>query len=391
MHDVAGLPFAELLKQVHRIGREALAPHADAVDRDARFPQEAFTALKAARLLGAYVPRSHGGLGLGLGQVAQLGEVLGQYCASSAMIFAMHQIQVACIVHHALEADFFADFARQIAAQQLLLASATTEVGIGGDLRSSICALQLADGRFSVTKQAPVLSYAEAADAVLVTCRRHAEAAPGDQLHVLLRRGDYELKPLCNWDTMGFRGTCSSGYTVVGHGAAEQILPAPYADIHAKTMHPVAHITWGSLWVGMAIDALARARSVVRAQARKAPDLTPIGATRLAEADTVLFSMRAGMAQMIAEYEQMLAQAPLDAYRSFSFNIRVNNLKLNCSSQLVDIVSRALSIAGIEAYRNDSKVSLCRHLRDAHGTVLMVSNDRVLGLNAKLQIVQKDD
>jgi len=42
----AGSPaFSSILERVHQIGREVIAGAADAVDRDARFPTEAFEAL----------------------------------------------------------------------------------------------------------------------------------------------------------------------------------------------------------------------------------------------------------------------------------------------------------------------------------------------------------
>ena len=132
--------FEALLERVHAIGRDVVAPAAEAVDRDARFPAEAFDALRAEKLLSCYIPAEFGGLGLDITQVSRLCEALGHYCASTAMIFAMHQIQVACLVHHGLETPFFRDYAREMVTKQSLLASATTELGIGGDVRSSICA-----------------------------------------------------------------------------------------------------------------------------------------------------------------------------------------------------------------------------------------------------------
>ncbi|MCP4806695.1 MAG: hypothetical protein GY913_29685 [Proteobacteria bacterium] len=54
----------------------------------------------------------------------------------------LYQIQVACIVHHALGSPFFQDYARRLAAELLLLASATTEIHIGGNLRTSSCAVE---------------------------------------------------------------------------------------------------------------------------------------------------------------------------------------------------------------------------------------------------------
>jgi acyl-CoA dehydrogenase len=382
--------FATLLETVHRIGRDIIASAADEVDRDARFPRESFAALKAEKLLSAYVPQEYGGLGLDVTQISQLCEALGHYCASTAMIFAMHQIQVACVVHHALGTAFFRDYVRELVARQYLLASATTELGIGGDVRQSNCATRIVDQHFILEKQAPVISYGEEADAILVTCRRAEDAAKSDQVQVLVRKEDCTLSRLSKWDTLGFRGTCSPGFELKSLGHVEQILPVPYAYIHSKTMHPFAHIVWASLWVGLAADALNRARSFVRAEARKNPSAPPISATRLAEADLVLNTMRSTLQATLGDYHRLLLGDDPESFSSFAFAIRINNLKLTCSQLVLDVVARAMVICGISGYRNDSKLSLGRHLRDATGAGLMVNNDRILGQNATMQIGLRD-
>src|ERR1700745_3581393 len=72
--------------------------HAGSVDSAARFPAEAFQAVKVQRLLGIQVPKALGGEGAGIGEVADVCYQLGQACGSTGMIFAMHQIKVACIM-----------------------------------------------------------------------------------------------------------------------------------------------------------------------------------------------------------------------------------------------------------------------------------------------------
>ena len=384
------LTFSSLLARVHEIGKESVARFADQVDRDARFPHEAIAALKSEQLLSAYVPAEFGGMGLTITQLSKICEVLSQYCASTAMIYAMHQIQVGCIVHHALGSAFFRSYAREMVREQSLLASATTELGVGGDVRTSLCAVLVKDDAFTLEKQTPVISYGNNADAILVTSRRSPDASPGDQVQVLVRKQDYTLKQLSGWDTLGFRGTCSCGFALTSAGRAEQILPVPYPEIHSRTMHPFAHIVWGSLWLGIAIDAMNRARSAVRAQARKNPGVIPISGTRLAEADTVLFQMRGGLYSTLAEYQQLLDGVADDAASTFGFAIKVNHLKLASSTQVVDIVGRAMMICGIAGYQNGSKLSLGRHLRDAYGAALMVNNDRIMQQSATLLIAQRE-
>jgi acyl-CoA dehydrogenase len=382
--------FAALLERVHAIGRDVAAVHADAVDRDARFPAESFDALRAEKLLSCYVPAEFGGMGLDITQVSAICEALGRYCASSAMIFAMHQIQAACVVNHGRDSAFFRDYMREMAAKQTLLASATTEMGIGGDVRSSLCAARVVDDHFILEKNAPVISYGEMADAILVTARRSEDAQKNDQVLVLVRKEDALLKRLSEWDTLGFRGTCSPGFELKSIGNAQQIFPMPYADIHAQTQHPVAHILWASLWTGLAADALNRARQAVKAEARRNPGVMPISATRLAEADLVLNTMKSTLQATLADYQRAHDSGDPEALASYAVSIRINNLKLTASQLVIDIVMRAMLICGIAGYRNDSKLTLGRHLRDATGAALMVNNDRILGQNATMHVALRE-
>lgn len=381
--------FQQLVQEAHSIGKNVLAVHAGDVDQRARFPTEAINALRKAHLLSAYVPKAYGGMGLNVIQVARLCEVLGHYCGSSAMIYAMHKIQVACIVHHAQSSTFFQGYLRRIVEEQRLIASATTELGIGGDLRSSICAVEMDGENFCLVKKAPVISYGEAADDILITSRKDPQAPASEQVHVLVHKADYTAEPLSTWDTLGFRGTCSSGFTVTAKGKASQIIPTPFADILAQTMHPYSHVVWSSLWAGIASDAVNRARAFVRAEARKTPGETPLNAIRLAETDCQLQEMRSSIAAFTQEYQQMLLDGQHDA-GNFGFAIRTNNLKLTASRMVVDIVGRAMMICGIAGYRNDSKYSLARHLRDAYGAALMVNNDRIMKHNATMLMVHKE-
>lgn len=382
--------FDRLLAQVHEIGRDVVLGAAGEVDRDARFPSEAIRALKELELLSAYAPAELGGKGLDAVQIASICEVLGQYDGSVAMIYAMHQIQVACLVHHGLSTASIRDYLTELVQDQLLIASATTEVGSGGDLRASVCAVRVKDGRFELTKQAPVISYGAEADDILITCRRAADAPASDQVMVLARKGGYHLERVSGWDTLGFRGTCSSGFVLNASGPADQVLSAPFSEILSHTMHPFAHIVWGSLWLGIATDAVNRARGFVRTEARRNPSIPPTSALRLAEVDTVLQLMRSNVNVAATDYRRMLAEGKADGFGTYAFAICTNNLKLASSTQVVDIVCRALLICGISGYRNDSRFSVSRHLRDALGAALMVNNDRIMNHNAVMLLTQRE-
>ena len=204
-----------LSRRAGEIGEKVAGVAAAEVDRDARFPAEAIAALRAESLLSVLVPTDLGGLGATVGQVADMVFELGQHCASTAMVFAMHQIQVASIVHHGGSA-FFGNYLSELAERQLLLASATTELGVGGDVRTSVCTVERdEDGMIHLEKMAPVISYGEYADGILATARREPASPPNDQVLVLCRQPGLTLEPISGWDTLGFRGTCSLGYRLV--------------------------------------------------------------------------------------------------------------------------------------------------------------------------------
>ncbi|MEM7432263.1 MAG: acyl-CoA dehydrogenase family protein [Pseudomonadota bacterium] len=379
----------DLLKIIDEIGESTIAAHAADADRDARFPSEAFDALKKHGFLSVYIPSQFGGDGLTITEVCRLCESLSQYDASVAMIFAMHQIQIACIVDHASDDEFFVNYMREISDKQLLLASATTEIGVGGDVRSSICAVVKDGDRFTLTKKAPVISYAKSSDAIMVTCRSSEDAPDNDQSVVLVKTEDRELEQIAGWDTLGFRATCSSGFVLTSSGDVRQVMTTPYAEVLGKSMHPVSHLTWGSLWTGIAASAVEVARKTVREAARKNPNAPPVSALRLSEVNELLFSMRSGLYEAIDEYQRLLDAGNDDAFENFGFAIKINNVKVRCSEMVVDIVGKALQIVGISGYKNDSSKSLSRHLRDAYGASLMVNNDRIRGHNATMQIAYR--
>jgi acyl-CoA dehydrogenase len=381
---------SELATKVRQIALEVAARHAADVDVKARFPAETFAALRQARLLSAVVPRELGGEGANLVDLASMCMELAQGCSSSAMVLAMHHIQVACISRHALETPAFHAYLQELVDKQFLIASVTSEVGVGGDMRSSMCALTR-DGsgdRYRLEKDATTVSYGESADDLLVTCRRNPEAPPSDQVLVLLRKGDYTLARTTTWDTLGMRGTCSPGYTVSASIPGTQVLPGAFGDSSAQTMVSYSHVLWSSVWLGIAAAALSRAATHVRAKARKTPGTAPPHAGRLAEVYVKLQAMRNNVVALAHEFDSSPSKRQL---LTVGWALKLNNLKITCSEAAPAIIHDALRIIGIEGYKNDSRYSVARHLRDALSGTLMISNDRVMAKNASMLLVYKDE
>ena len=352
------------------------ANHAEAVDRDARFPAEAIASARSERLLGIMVPHDLGGEGASLSDVVDVCYMLGRSCASTAMIYAMHQTKVACILRHGRNSPWHERVLHRLSAEQLLLASSTTEGQAGGDVRKSQAPVERQETQITLERSATVISYGEQADGVVTTARRSSDASTSDQVLVVFLKQDYSLKRILNWDTLGMRGTCSAGFKIKAVGDTAQVLPEPYEKIHAQTMMPVAHLTWSGAWTGIAAGAVERARLFVRNAARRGNGQLPPGAAHLTRALASLKTLRGLVASSLQSFEA--AAADERVLESIDFQTGMNLLKVNASEQAIATVMSALQACGLSGYRNDTEFSIGRHLRDVLSSPIMINNDRIM-------------
>jgi acyl-CoA dehydrogenase len=365
-----------------RIGAEVSGPAAEDVDVNARFPHESVAAFRDSGLLSAMVPTELGGRGARPSEVAAAVRAIAAHCCSSALVLAMHSMEISNLSRHGTT-EPLRELQREVLADQLLFANANSEVGAGGDVGRSICALERVDGRLTLTKEALAISYGEYADMVVATARRTVDSEPGDQVQVIMRRP--ELEPRSDWDALGLRGTCSRAFVLRADVDEDLIYPVPFSLIGAAGGLQAQLLFLSSVWVGVADAAAAQAHTYVRAAGRKDPSTTPPSALRLSELSGGLNQSRAlldsvGRAVDAADAENIDDPALLSSLRT---------LKISTSRIGVDVARGALEICGIAAYQRGTKFTIERLLRDAHGGLVMVSNDRYLWANADILRARK--
>jgi acyl-CoA dehydrogenase len=265
---------------------------------------------------------------------------------------------------------------RRVAAEQLLLASSTTEGQNGGNIRSSAAAVERSEAEIALTRNATVISYGAEADGIVTIARRANDAASSDQVLLAVTKENYTLERGQGWETLGMRGTCSAGFALNIKGPAEMIFPEAYEKIHAQTMTPVAHLCWSSVWAGIAAAAVERAQRFIRKAARAAGGQMPPGAAHFTAAKMSLTKLRA----MITANLDVYAAHEYDerALASLDFQSSINLLKVQASELAVEAVMHAMRACGLSGYRNDGEFSVGRHLRDALSGPLMINNDRIL-------------
>jgi acyl-CoA dehydrogenase len=354
----------------------AAATEAEAVDRDARFPQAAIDAARQQRLLGVQIPQQFGGDGATIFDITDMCYTLGRACASTAMIFAMHQTKVACLVRHGAGSSWHEALMRRVASEQMLLASSTTEGQNGGNIRSSAAAVERAGTDISLLRNATVISYGAQADGIVTIARRANDAAASDQVLLALTKENYTLERSLEWETLGMRGTCSAGFELKATAAAEQVFPEAYEKIHAQTMTPVAHLCWSSVWAGIAAAAVERAQMFIRKAARGSGGQMPPAAAHYTSAKMALTKLRAVITASLDSYAAH--EHDERALSSLDFQSQINLLKVEASELAVSAVMHAMRACGLSGYRNDGDFSVGRHLRDVLSAPIMINNDRIL-------------
>jgi acyl-CoA dehydrogenase len=368
-----------------KIGVEVAGPVADEVDRDSRFPGEAVEEFKKNGLLSALVPEQLGGGGASLAEVAGAVRAVAFHCVASALVLAMHSIEVSNLVRHG-SSDALQELLGEIASKQLLIANANSEVGIGGDVGRSICAVEQTDDGLRLEKQALAISYGEYADAIVATARRSVDSEETDQVQVICRQPNITLEQTSSWDAIGLRGTCSNGFRLIATVDPQMINPVPFAVIASSGGIQASTILLSAAWVGLAEASAAKAHAFVRAAARRSIGTVPPAAGRLAELAVELQDARSMLTAaatrftMLEDSEEMESPAVIASVR---------NVKVATSELAVRIATAALEICGIVGFKRDTPFSLDRHIRDAHGSVVMVSNERYLRANAEMLLARK--
>jgi acyl-CoA dehydrogenase len=322
------------------------------------------------------IPVEFGGFGASIYDVTDICYTLGRACASTAMVYAMHTTKVACVIRHGHGIPWMETMMRRVARDQWLLASSTTEGQNGGNIRASAAAVDHAGDTVSLVRDATVISYGAEADGLVTIARRATEAAASDQVLLALAKDDYSLKQTQGWETLGMRGTCSTGFELKVDCAADRVFPEAYDKIHAQTMTPFAHLCWSSAWAGIAAAAVTRAQAFVRKAARSSGGQMPPAAAHFTAAKMSLAKLRA----LISANLDAFARAEHDerALGSLDFQSSITLLKVQASELAVETVMHAMRTAGLSGYRNDGEFTMGRHLRDVLSSPIMNNNDRIL-------------
>ncbi|HVL81454.1 MAG TPA: acyl-CoA dehydrogenase family protein [Actinomycetota bacterium] len=196
-----------VLETATAVASDVLAKNAEAVDREARWPQEGIAALLDAGLGGLVVPEDAGGLGYGLLALTQVCETLGRQCASTAICYGMHGVGAAVIAAKATPQQR-ERYLEPIARGEHLTTLALSEPGSGSAFWIPSTALAARDDGTYVVRGAKVFvtNGSHADSYVISTVAADPAAPPGEFSCAILPASSEGLVWGGGWQGFGMRG-----------------------------------------------------------------------------------------------------------------------------------------------------------------------------------------
>lgn len=338
--------------------------------------------LKDDRLLWAAAPKAKGGEGLSVADLARATFHIARLSGSAGLIYAMHMSQALSVIRHGGEAAYFAGLVDRLTRDQTLVASGTSEKGVGGDIFGSLCTVEAApEGGLMVTKESPNISYLDHAGLVLISAQRPLPNGKTAQVLIAAETGRMELAPGRETGFIGMRGILNRPYAFTARFDEAAIFAEPYPVIARETMTPAIHILWAALWSGIARHALDKAKLFLAREAPPEDDASGIMRGELSRLVDKHYAMNALIRDAIAEFEQRSEAGAM----GMAHTARVKRLKVVCSELLEQICHGALGLIGIRGYSEAGPYSLSEPLRDAMSARVMISNYRLLANNAKVE------
>lgn len=113
-----------------KFAEQHVKPYTEEVDRDGRFPKEAYNELRKQGYMGLIVPKEYGGMGGGAKEHAEVVHALSNYCATTGLCYMMHNVATKCIIKFGTE-EQKKEFLPKIAKGEIAIALAYSESGSG--------------------------------------------------------------------------------------------------------------------------------------------------------------------------------------------------------------------------------------------------------------------
>lgn len=197
----------ELLEKVRKLANDFVAPITQSVDKEGRFPKEAYDALKKQGFMGLLVPQNFGGLGLSIVEHAIVCYELARKDATTGLCYMMHNTATSGIVMFGSD-EMKDEFLPKIAKGERALALAYSESGSGTHFGSPDISESLENGARVLNGRKSFVTSALQAD-FYMTNTNSCKIKGAHNTWLVDRTLPNMIHEDSAWDGLGMRGNVS--------------------------------------------------------------------------------------------------------------------------------------------------------------------------------------
>ncbi|HIV57761.1 MAG TPA: acyl-CoA/acyl-ACP dehydrogenase [Candidatus Stackebrandtia faecavium] len=368
--------FLSWADDLERIIKDTIAPNANVVDREGRFPRESIDALANAGFLTLTIARAEGGMGASAAEFGTVVRRIAEVCASTAMVFVMHVTALNSII--ALRPSAQRErFIRQVVHDRMLVTEAISEPGSGSQWWSVTSTAEETDEGYRIRAEKSFSTSAGHADLYIVSTQTPGSESDRDHAIFAVRADQGEIAT-GTWRGLGLAGNSSAWITFDSHVEKEALLysggDGEGLRHYNEVNQPIYHLGVSAAYLGIAAAALGACIERVRSRQYQG-DLSGYG-TNLK--DYPIARRHIGEMSIQLEAAQSTVRnfaARIDAGEGLDdMAIQMTAVKVYCAEMAVKVAQQSMMACGGSAYAKDV-LPVERHLRDAYAGSLMGPND----------------
>jgi isovaleryl-CoA dehydrogenase len=361
------MEIGSVLESTREIAAGVIGGRADDVDRRRAFPADNLKALAAAGALGVVVPAEHGGAGGGLAALAEACETVGAACASTGMVFLMHEVTAATVALGGGERA--AALLPKLASGDAIGTLAFSERGTGAHFYNPELRAERTNGSVTITGRKSFVTSGGHADHYLVLVQGEAD---GTADAYVVDGDDASVSFDGAWNGLGMAGNSSVAMELacVHVSDADRIGAAGAAtELVFGVVAPFFLVGLSAVNVGIAAAA-ARA-ATEHAASRRYPDGSSLAEVQYVQHLIADMDLATRQARLLVQSAAALGDAGDE-----SALVAIMEAKVASTEAAVAVTQTALEATGGQGYTQSLPIE--RHLRDARAGSVMAPTNAVL-------------
>ena len=361
------MEIGDVLDSTRNVASSVVAAQAAAVDRERLYPGDNLKALAGAGALGLVVPADHGGAGGGLAALAEACEAVGAACASTGMVFLMHEVTAATVAIGGGERA--AGLLPKLAGGEAIGTLAFSERGTGAHFYNPELRAERTNGSVTITGRKSFVTSGGHADCYLVLVQGEAE---GTADAYVIAGDDAAVSFDGAWAGLGMAGNSSVAMELAGVRVADadRIGAAGAAgELVFGVVAPFFLVGLSAVNVGIA-SAAAKA-ATEHAASRRYPDGSLLAEVQYVQHLIADMDLATRQARLLVQNAAALGDAGDE-----SALVAIMEAKVAATEAAVTVTQKALEATGGQGYTPSLPIE--RHLRDARAGSVMAPTNAVL-------------